>query len=229
MPTARWRGWISTTAAPCSAATRPRPTRSPGDRRARHYALKATAVDNAGASGSSATATITVAGAAGGLVSAYGLDEGTGTDRRRQCRQGAPGRLPEPRGSPGRYGQALSFDGSDQVVLAISTCQGPSPSWDGSRRAASTARTCASLVMKAFDYGLEMCFGQLWGSIGTGTGQRRERSLRARSGSMPIAIGAARLGVSRPTPPRCVGSTSGIDQTTGRSGPASHPSANVPR
>jgi hypothetical protein len=48
-----------------------------------------------------------------------------------------------------------------------------------------------------------------------GLPQRRERSLLARSGSMPIAIGAARLGVSRPTPPRCVGSTNGIGQRPG--------------
>jgi hypothetical protein len=56
----------------------------------------------------------------------------------------------------------------------------------------------------------------------------RERSLLARSRSMPIVIGAARLGVSRPTQPGCVGPTSGIGQTAGRSGEASHPSANAP-
>src|SRR6266853_626951 len=41
---------------------------------------------------------------------------------------------------------------------------------------------------------------------------RHAKSLRARSTSAPIATGAARLGVCRPSQPQCAGSTSGIDQ-----------------
>jgi regulation of enolase protein 1 (concanavalin A-like superfamily) len=132
------------------------------------YALRAIAVDNAGASGASATATITVSGAASGLVSAYGLNEGGGTVAGDSAGN-APGTITGATWVTGRYGQALSFDGSDQVVLA-DTDLGSFTVMGWLQTRSLYTNGCASFVMKALDYGLEMCNGQLWGSVGTGTG-----------------------------------------------------------
>src|SRR5436190_7785211 len=133
------------------------------------YAIKAIAVDNAGASGSSATATITVSSGGSGLVSAYGFDEGTGSTLGDSAGS-APGAITGATWMPGRYGQALSFDGSDQVVVGDTDLPGSFTvmGWLQTRTLYGTG--CASFVMKAHDYGMEMCGGQMWASIGTGTG-----------------------------------------------------------
>ena len=86
------------------------------------------AVDNAGASGSSATATITVSGATNGLVGAFGLDEGTGTTVTDNSGNGRTGTISGVSWVAGRFGQALSLNGTSSVVtFPMSTCRGRSP------------------------------------------------------------------------------------------------------
>jgi regulation of enolase protein 1 (concanavalin A-like superfamily) len=134
------------------------------------YTLKATAIDSAGASGSSAMATITVAGAASGLVRAFGFNEGTGASAGDTSGNGGTGTINGATWAAGRYGQALSFDGSDEVMLGDIDLPGAFTvmGWLQTRSLYTTG--CASAVMKAFDYGIEMCGGELWASVGTGTG-----------------------------------------------------------
>ena len=135
------------------------------------YALKATAVDDDGATGSSATATITVSGAANGLVAAYGLNEGTGTTVTDNSGNGRMGAMSGASWVAGRYGQALSLNGASSVVT-VSDVDLPGSftvmGWLQTRSLYSD--TCGSFVMKAFDYGIEVCNGNLLARLGSGTG-----------------------------------------------------------
>ena len=135
------------------------------------YPLRALAVDSAGASGSSATVTITVSGAASGLVAAYGLNEGTGTTVNDNSGNGRTGAVSGASWVAGRYGQALSLNGASSVVTlgdvdltGSFTLMG----WMQTRSLYST--TCGSFVMKALDYGIEVCNGNLLAQIGSGNG-----------------------------------------------------------
>ena len=134
------------------------------------YALKATAVDDDGATGSSATATVTVSSAASGLVVAYGLNEGTGTTVNDNSGNGETGTMSGAGWVAGRYGQALSLNGASSVVTFSDvdlTGSFTVMGWMQTRSLYSNA--CGSFVMKAFDYGFEVC-GNLLARIGSGNG-----------------------------------------------------------
>jgi len=135
------------------------------------YLLRGIAFDSAGASGSSATVTVTVSGTASGLVAAYGLNEGTGTTVNDNSGTGLTGSMSGASWVAGRYGQALSLDGASSVVAfgdvdltGSFTVMG----WMQTRSLYSNS--CASFVMKAFDYGFEVCNGSLRARIGSGNG-----------------------------------------------------------
>jgi regulation of enolase protein 1 (concanavalin A-like superfamily) len=134
------------------------------------YAVRAVAYDNAGASGSSATATITVATpASNGLLNAYGLNEGTGTTAGDDSGNGASGTLTGATWTAGRYGQAVSFDGSDVVTFGDRDLAGSFTVMGWLQTRTLYAGTCGSFIMKAYDYGFELCGGQLSASVGSGT------------------------------------------------------------
>ena len=125
------------------------------------YAVKATAVDNAGASGSSLTATITVSGAAAGLLGAYGLDEGTGATAGDGAGSIGAGAITGATWVAGRFGQALSFDGTDVVTFGDADLTGSFTVMGWLRTSSLYTNACGSAVMKARDYGLEICSGVL--------------------------------------------------------------------
>jgi regulation of enolase protein 1 (concanavalin A-like superfamily) len=134
------------------------------------YALRATAVDNAGASGSSATATITVSGATNGLVGAYGLNEGTGTTVTDNSGNGRTGTIAGGSWVAGRFGQALSLNGtSSDVTFPDVDLTGSFTVMGWMQTRSLYTNTCGSFVMKAFDYGFEICNGNLLARIGSGT------------------------------------------------------------
>ena len=134
------------------------------------YALRATAVDNAGASGSSATATINVSGATNGLVGAYGLNEGTGTTVTDNSGNGQTGTISGASWVAGRFGQALSLNGTSNLVTFPDLDLTGSFTVMGWMQTRSLyTNTCGSFVMKAFDYGFEICNGNLLARIGSGT------------------------------------------------------------
>jgi hypothetical protein len=132
------------------------------------YAVRAVAYDNAGASASSATANITVATAttATGLVAAYGLNAGAGTTISSDSGSGPQGTISGATWAPGKYGQGLSFTGGgvanfgDFDLTGAFTVMG----WLQTRSLYSS--TCGSFIMKAHDYGFEICGGRLYANVG---------------------------------------------------------------
>src|SRR5262249_15740159 len=82
------------------------------------YGVRAVAYDNAGATASTATATITVVASCGtsnGLVGAYGLNEGSGSGVADSSGTGPVGTISNATWTVGRYGQGLSFAGNGEV------------------------------------------------------------------------------------------------------------------
>jgi regulation of enolase protein 1 (concanavalin A-like superfamily) len=133
------------------------------------YTLKAIAYDNAGASRSSTTATITVAtSTSSGLIGAYGLNEGSGSTVRDSSGSGGPsGTITNGTWTSGRYGQALSFAGNGEVNLADVDFTGSFTVEGWFQTKSLYSGTCGSFVMKVHDYGFELCGGRFVGEVGT--------------------------------------------------------------
>ncbi len=131
------------------------------------YAIKAVAYDNAGASATSASATITVASATpNGLVGAYSLDEGTGSVVGNSSGSGPSGTVTNATWTGGHFGQALSFAGNGEVNLGDVDFSGPFTVEGWFQTRSLYTGTCGSFVMKVRDYGFELCGGQLAGAVG---------------------------------------------------------------
>ena len=133
------------------------------------YIVKAVAVDNAGATGSSATATITVSGAASGLRAAYALDEGSGSTAGDSSGNGQNGTISGATWVAGRYGQALNFTGSNVVTLGDVDLTGSFTVMGWLQTRSLYSGTCGAFIMKARDYGFELCSGVMRAQLGSGT------------------------------------------------------------
>jgi len=131
------------------------------------YTVKAIAYDNAGASATSASATITVGNSTGnGLVAAYGLNEGTGSVVGNSSGTGPSGTITNATWTTGRFGQALSFAGNAEVNFGDVDFSGPFTAEGWFQTRSLYTGTCGSFVMKVRDYGFEICGGQLGGKVG---------------------------------------------------------------
>ena len=131
------------------------------------YALRAVAYDNAGASASSATATVVVSAAnSNGVVGEYAMDEGTGTLVADESGAGPRGTVTGATWTTGKFGQALSFAGSGEVAFGDVDLPGSFTvmGWLQTRSLFTSA--CGSFVMKAHDYGFEICGGRLYAAVG---------------------------------------------------------------
>ncbi len=130
------------------------------------YTMKAIAYDNAGASATSPSATITVGNSTGnGLVGAYGLNEGTGSVAANSSGAGPSGTITNATWTTGRFGQALSFTGNGEVNFGDVDFSGPFTVEGWFQTRSLYMGTCASFVMKVHDYGFEVCGGQLAGAV----------------------------------------------------------------
>jgi regulation of enolase protein 1 (concanavalin A-like superfamily) len=131
------------------------------------YALRAVAYDNAGGSGSSATATITVSGGtSNGLIGAYGINAGTGTTVKTDLGTGPQGTMTGAAWTAGKYGQALSFAGSGEVTFGDLDLAGSFTVMGWLQTRSLFTSGCGSFVMKALDYGFEICGGRLYAGVG---------------------------------------------------------------
>ena len=132
------------------------------------YALKVVATDNNGASTTSATVSITVAQAASSLVGAWIGSGGTGATLSDSSGNGRNGTISGATWVAGRVGQALDFGGAGVADLGDLDLTGAFTvvSWMQTR--SLYTGTCGSLVMKALDYGFELCDGTLAAKVGSG-------------------------------------------------------------
>ena len=129
------------------------------------YTVKAIAYDNSGASVASATATITVTERIQ-LPMAYGLDEGTGSSAHDSSGAGPAGTVSGATWTSGRYGQALSFAGSGEVNFGDIDLSGAMTVMGWMQTRTLYSNTCGSFIMKAHDYGFEICSGRLYAGVG---------------------------------------------------------------
>ena len=102
-------------------------------------------------------------------MAAWGFNEGSGTTLGDSSGNGRTGTVTGATWTPGRYGQALNFDGNDFVSLGDLDLGGSFTviAWIQTRSLFSNG--CSSLVMKPLDYGFEICFGQLFSGVASGT------------------------------------------------------------
>ncbi|MGB2717015.1 MAG: LamG-like jellyroll fold domain-containing protein [Vicinamibacterales bacterium] len=105
-----------------------------------------------------------------GLVAAYGFDEGTGTVLIDASGNGRDGTIAGATWTLGKYGQALDFDGTDSVTLLDLDLTGAFSVMGWMLTRTLHSNTCGSFVMKAYDYGFEICEAALYAKIGSGVG-----------------------------------------------------------
>ena len=130
------------------------------------YGIRAVAYDNAGASASSATASITILPAStNSLIAAYSLNEGTGSVVRDGNATGPNGTMTNASWTTGKYGQALSFAGNGEVNFGDLDLTGPITVMGWMQLRSLYASSCGSFAMKAHDYGIEICNGKLSGAV----------------------------------------------------------------
>jgi hypothetical protein len=122
-----------------------------------------------GQANASTSFVLTVTAAPTGLVAAWGFNEGTGTSLSDSSGNGRTGTITGATWTTGRYGQALNFDGNDLVDLGDLDLPGSFTVMAWMQTRSLYSGTCGSLVMKALDYGFELCSGQLAGKVGTGS------------------------------------------------------------
>jgi len=107
-----------------------------------------------------------------GLIAAYSFNEGVGNTLPDISGNNYNGTLINgPTWAVGKYGNAINFDGiNDYVTIGDLDLTGPlTVSFWAS--ADNLGNDChGSVVMKRFDYGLELCSGVMQGQVGTGTG-----------------------------------------------------------
>jgi regulation of enolase protein 1 (concanavalin A-like superfamily) len=131
------------------------------------YGLRAVAYDNANATASSATATVTVTtGTSSGLVAAYALNAGTGSTVPADAGTGPQGTITAATWTTGKFGQALSFAGNGVVNFGDVDLAGSLTVMGWLQTRSLYTNTCGSFVMKARDYGFEICGGRLYASVG---------------------------------------------------------------
>ena len=107
--------------------------------------------------------------ASGSLVGAWGFNEGAGTTLGDSSGNGRTGAMTGATWTTGRYGQALNFDGNDLVTLSDLDLTGSFTVMAWMQTRSLHASGCASLVMKALDYGFEICDGRLYAGVGSGS------------------------------------------------------------
>ena len=71
--------------------------------------------------------------------------------------------------TPGRYDQALDFPANAFVDLGVLDLPGAFTVMAWMQTRSATNPSCASLVMKALDYGFEICNGRVYAGVGDGT------------------------------------------------------------
>ena len=131
------------------------------------YGLRAVAYDNAGASASSATSTVTVSsGTSTGLLASYGINEGTGSTVVSSSSGGATGTVTNGTWTTGRYGKGLSFAANGELNFGDVDLPGSFTVMGWLQTRSLYTSSCGSFVMKVHDYGFEICNGQLYGEIG---------------------------------------------------------------
>ena len=133
------------------------------------HTLSAVASDAAGNSTTSAPVQVTVSNTSpSGLVAAYGFDEGAGTTTADQSGHGSTGTLSNAVWSAaGKFGKALSFNGSNSFVSVPDAQQPRSDDGDD-----------VGGVGESVGVGLELAFGDLQGAAG----EHRLRLVRAQRG-----------------------------------------------
>ena len=129
---------------------------------------KAVATDNTGATTTSGTVNVTVTGAVSGLVGAWVGNEGTGTTLTDSSGNGRNGTISGATWVAGRVGAALNFTGSGVADLGDLDLPGAFTVMAWMQTRSLYSGTCGSLVMKALDYGFEICGGQLSARVGSG-------------------------------------------------------------
>ena len=134
------------------------------------HTLSARARDAAGNTTTSAPITVTVQNTSVGLVAAWGFNEGTGSILGDSSGNGRTGTITGATWTAGKYGQALNFDGNDLVTLSDLDLTGPFTVMAWMQTRSVHTNDCASLVMKARDYGFEICQGRLYAAVGTSSG-----------------------------------------------------------
>jgi hypothetical protein len=133
------------------------------------YVLRLTVSDGALIASDDVAITVNGPPVSGGLVGAWGFNEGAGATLGDSSGNGRTGAVTGATWTAGKYGQALNFDGNDMVTLGDLDLTGPFTvmTWMQTRSLHPSA--CASLVMKARDYGFEICQGRLYAGIGVGS------------------------------------------------------------
>ena len=115
-----------------------------------------------------AFASASAAQAAVGPIASWGFNDGSGlllmdsSGTRNGAISGASW-------TTGRYGQALDFPANAFVDLGVLDLPGAFTVMAWMQTRSATNPGCASLVMKARDYGFEMCNGRLYAGVGNGT------------------------------------------------------------
>jgi hypothetical protein len=101
-------------------------------------------------------------------VGAWGFNEGTGTTLEDSSGNGRTGAISNATWTTGQFGQALNFTGNGVVNLGDFDLTGPFTVMAWMQTRSLYAGTCGSLVMKALDYGFELCGSQLAAKIAAG-------------------------------------------------------------
>ena len=128
------------------------------------YTVKAVAYDSSNASVPTATTTITVQNASAAM--AYGLDEGAGSSAHDSSGAGPAGTVSGATWTSGRYGHALSFAGSGEATFGDVDLSGAMTVMGWMQTRTLYSNTCGSFIMKAHDYGFEICSGRLYAGVG---------------------------------------------------------------
>jgi len=130
------------------------------------YAVRAVAYDNAGASANSTTVTITVSSStSNGLIASYAVNEGTGSVVSDSSGTGPAGTITNAAWTNGRYGQGVSFAGNGEVNFGDVDLTGSFTVMGWLQTRSLYSGTCGSFVMKMYDYGFEICGGQLYAEV----------------------------------------------------------------
>jgi regulation of enolase protein 1 (concanavalin A-like superfamily) len=133
------------------------------------YAVRAVAYDNANATASSVTVTVTVTAGtstSNGLVAAYGINAGSGATVTADAGGGPQGTLTGATWTTGKYGQGLSFATNGEVTFGDLDLPGSFTVMGWLQTRSLYTNTCGSFVMKAHDYGFEVCGGRLYAGVG---------------------------------------------------------------
>jgi regulation of enolase protein 1 (concanavalin A-like superfamily) len=130
------------------------------------YGVRAVAYDSAGASANSTTVTINVSSStSNGLIASYAVNEGTGSVVSDSSGTGPAGTITNAAWTNGRYGQGVSFAGNGEVNFGDVDLTGSFTVMGWLQTRSLYSGTCGSFVMKMYDYGFEICGGQLYAGV----------------------------------------------------------------